>query len=331
MFGIGWACWPATTPVVAVAASLVSLLATSGATGDGARFAFFTEFVVLPVLFGAVLAGRARWRWPIAVLLAGAAASISLRAGPGPVRWVIAISMLVLLGAAATAVVYIRLRDHERRTSVELARQNERLELARELHDVVGHHVTGIVVLAQASRFTTAGRDAGAGNPDIDRTLAQIEAAGLETLTSVRRLVGLLRTEPSPSFSATLADIVQLVDDLRRTHPDIDFNIDTAVRSLWVPPEHAAAIHRLVQEATTNVRKHGDPDAPVAFDLRRTDDSLVMTVDNGSLGERSSSGYGLTGMQERVERLGGLFSAGVAGPGRWAIRASLPMFDIEQR
>ena len=64
-------------------------------------------------------------------------------------------SMLVLLGTATAAVVYIRLRDSERLTSIENARHNERLDLARELHDVVGHHVTGIVVLAQANRFTS--------------------------------------------------------------------------------------------------------------------------------------------------------------------------------
>ena len=83
-------------------------------------------------------------------------------------------SMLVLLGAATAAVVYIRLRDSERRTSIENARYNERLDLARELHDVVGHHVTGIVVLAQASRFTN-GADPGSA---ADRALADIEAAG---------------------------------------------------------------------------------------------------------------------------------------------------------
>ena len=87
--------------------------------------------------------------------------------------------MLVLLGVAAAAVVYMRVRDSERRTSIERARQDERLDLARELHDIVGHHVTGIVVLAQASRFTNGTNL----ESSADRTFADIEAAGLETLT----------------------------------------------------------------------------------------------------------------------------------------------------
>ena len=115
--------------------------------------------------------------------------------------------MLVLLGAAAAAVVYIHIRDNERRTSIEQARENERLDLARELHDIVGHHVTGIVVLAQASRFTSGAEPGVVGR----RAFADIEAAGVETLTSVRRLIGLLRTDPidvraaraSPTSSAS--------------------------------------------------------------------------------------------------------------------------------
>jgi signal transduction histidine kinase len=227
-------------------------------------------------------------------------------------------------------VVYIRLRDSERRTSVEIALHNERLDLARELHDVVGHHVTGIVVLAQARRFTAAveGGDGGS-DPEIDRTLGEIEAAGLETLTSVRRLVGLLRAEPSISSGATLADAEQLVDDLRRTHPDTQFVIDTATRTGWVPADLSATVHRLVQEASTNVRKHGDPAAPVAFDLRRTGTAIVLSVENGTLDGSIGSGYGLTGMRERIEALGGTLRAGPQGRDRWATRATLPLIGID--
>ena len=122
----------------------------------------FTQLAVMPVLLAAVLTRPTRWRWPVAALVVVAAETVALRARETPQRAIIAMTMLVLLGVAAAAVVYIHLRDSDRRASIEQARQNERLDLARELHDIVGHHVTGIVVLAQASRFTSG---AAAGTP----------------------------------------------------------------------------------------------------------------------------------------------------------------------
>jgi signal transduction histidine kinase len=330
VLGVGWACWSKATPLVAMAAALLSLFGTGVAAGENLRFALFTEFIVLPVLFAAVLSTVAYWRLPVAVFVAAAAEAIALRAGDGPIRWIVAISMLVLLGAAGAAVVYIRLRDNERRASVEIARQNERLDLARELHDVVGHHVTGIVVLAQASRFASATRGGTTGNsPDSEWTLAEIEAAGLETLTSIRRLVGLLRTDPTTT-GATLADVEHLVDDLRRTHPHTHFVTDDATRAEWVPPDLAATVHRLVQEATTNVRKHGDAATPVSFRLERSATTVELSVENGTLTEPIGAGYGLIGMRERVEMLGGTFRAGPHGHQRWAVRATVPLIAIEQ-
>lgn len=333
LLGIAWAGRPTTTAtsVVALSASLLSLLATANAPQDGLPFAFFTEFAVLPVLLGAVLFSRLSWRWPLAALVVGAAESIALRAEPGPIRWIVATSMLVLLGAATSAVVYIRLRDNEHRTSVETARQNERLELARELHDVVGHHVTGIVVLAQANRFAAAaGNATGAGAPEIERTLADIEAAGLETLSSVRRLVGLLRADPTISSGPTLADLERLVDELRLTHPQAELVLDPTIQSDWVPTDLATTVLRLVQEATTNVRKHGDPAGRVRFRLERSGTSVDLAVENEAVHLAVGSGYGLIGMRERVEALGGTFSAGPDGAGRWALRSTLPLTAMDR-
>lgn len=327
--GTGWMFWPKATPIVAIIASSLSLLATADTAQTGLRFALFTEFVVLPVLFGAALSSVARWRWPISMVLVATAETISLRAEPGPVRWVVAVSMLVLLGAAVTAVVYIRLRDQERRSSVELARQNERYELARELHDVVGHHVTGIVVLAQSSLFTTVGK----GDPRLDahaQTLTEIEAAGLATLTSLRRLVGLLRSDPSVSSGATFADVERCVDDFSRTHPDTNLVVDSTTRAEWVPPDLEATVLRLVQEGLTNVRKHGDPEQPVIVDVRRTDSSVVLSIENGSVDGPAGFGYGLIGMRERVEALGGTFESGPDDNRRWAVRATVPLLEVNR-
>ena len=324
--GIAWAMWPSEVLVFATAASVLSLLQTSEGSNVGLRIALFTEFVVLPVFLAAVLSRKTNARWPVAALVVVAAESIALRAQDPPIRAIIAMSMLVLLGVASAAVVYMHVRDIERRTSIERARHDERLDLARELHDIVGHHVTGIVVLAQASRFTNG------TNPEssADRTFADIEAAGLETLTSVRRLIGLLRTDPSTSAGPRLPDVERIVEGLRATHPSTDLVIDDTVRINWVPPDLANTVQRLVQEAATNVLRHGDPSAPVRFTFRSTGTSFELTVENRRLDTTTGAGYGLVGMRERVDALRGTFDAGPVGADGWMVHAVLPLWGPPQ-
>jgi signal transduction histidine kinase len=321
--GVGWARWPKYVLPITVAVAVLSLLQTSHAPNVGLRIGVFTEFVVMPVLFGAVLSRKGYVRWLVALFVLFAAESVALRAEDKPIRAIVAMAMLVLLGAAAAAVVYIRLRDSERRTSIENARYNERLDLARELHDVVGHHVTGIVVLAQASRFTSG---AEADSP-ADRALADIEAAGVETLTSVRRLIGLLRTDPTTATGPRLIDIQKLVEDLRSTHPSTDLIIDDTVRTDWVPADLAITVQRLVQEAATNVRRHGDPASVVRFTMSSDGRRFELTVTNRLLHAQVQDGYGLIGMRERVDALGGSFQAGPTVDGEWKVRAVLPIVE----
>jgi signal transduction histidine kinase len=331
--GMAWAARPRWAPVLGASAAVLSLLETVAVAQHGVRFALFTEFVVLPMLFGAVLSGAvlsgtvlsgaSRWRRTVAMAIALAAEAIALRADDPAVRAIVGTSMLVLLGAATTAVVYIRLRDQERRTSIERARSDERAELARELHDVVGHHVTGIVVLAQAALFTDV--DAASTHT---RTLSEIEAAGLETLRSVRRLVGLLRSDPSIAPGADLVDIERIIDGLRISHPFTELVTDDVVRNEWVPADLADTVLRLTQEAATNVRRHGDPRAAVRFTLQRHVGAVELMVENRTLGHPPGDGFGLIGMSERVDALGGSVTAGSAGGGRWVLHASLPITPV---
>jgi signal transduction histidine kinase len=320
ILGAAWAFKPRHGLLFAAAASVISLLETSGRAGRGGPgFGFFTELVVLPVFLAAVLVRPTRSRWPVAALVIIAAGAISLRTGPGPIRAVLATSTLELLSAAVAAVVYLHIRENERRTSIAQARENERLDLARELHDVVGHYVTGIVVVAQASRFTSGAEP---GSP-ADRALADIETAGVETLTSVRRLIGLLRTDPTTSSPPRVVDVERIVEDLRITHPDTRMVIDDAVRAAPVPPELATTIQRLTQEAATNIRRHGDPTGPVTFSMSSSAAAFELTVENRMLHAPLDTGYGLVGMRERVDALGGTFHAGPDGE-MWRIRAVIP-------
>jgi signal transduction histidine kinase len=319
LLGAAWAVVPRPVLLVATAAAAVSLVETSRSGTLGPGFGFFTESVVMPVFLAAVLVRPTRRRWPVAALVVLAGGAIALRAGPGPIRTVVAASMFVLLGVAVAAVVSLHVRENERRISIAHARENERLDLARELHDIVGHHVTGIVVLAQASRFTGG---AAPGSP-ADRALADIETAGVETLTSIRRLVGLLRTDPTTAAPPRIADIEHVVDDLRTTHPSTELIVDDGVRAAPFPAELAKTLQRLTQEAATNVRRHGDPTGPVTFSLGSGRDAFELTVVNRMLRAPLDTGYGLVGMRERVDALGGTFDAGPDGE-LWRIRAVIP-------
>jgi signal transduction histidine kinase len=321
-----WARWPNTTIAVAAVVSILSVVATLDSSGESLRFALFTEFVTMPVLFGVLLTRPSRLRCWLSGAVAVAGGTICLRVGETPIRAIVAISMLVLLGAAGTAVVYIRLRDSERRASIDFARQNERLELARELHDVVGHHVTGIVVLAQATRFTASSRVDPAA---LDEAMAAIETAGLDTLISIRRLVGLLRTDAPLTAPPALSDIELLVADLRRTHALTELDVDDRLRTKWVPVDLATTVQRLAQEAVTNVRKHGDPAEPVVFSFSCIGSTFHFLASNGPLADAVGQGFGIIGMRERIDAMGGAFSARREG-GRWVVRAALPLEPAKQ-
>lgn len=320
--GVAWALWPRHVLVWAVLAATLSLLMTSGVRNDNLRIGVFTELAVMPVLLAAVLALPVATRWPVAAYVVVAAEAIALRVEGGPIRAVVAMSMLVLLGLGAAAVVYVRVRDNDRRASIERVRQSERLDLARELHDIVGHHVTGIVVLAQASRFTSG---ATPGSP-ADQAFADIETAGIETLTSVRRLVGLLRTDTTTSAGPQLADVERIVAGLRTTHAQTQLQIGPELRAAWVPPDVANTVLRLVQEAATNVRRHGDPAGPVLFDLRSPPGWVELVVENRMARPVAAGGYGIVGMRERVDAYGGTFEAGPRDDA-WRVCARLPIID----
>ncbi len=233
---------------------------------------------------------------------------------------------------ALAAGVYLRYVDFLHRQTVEMVRQEERLDLARELHDVVAHHVTGMVVQAQAARF--AGRD----NADtLLSALSSIEAAGTDTLASIRQLVGLLR-DPEDSSSAQGAQepISRMVERFAKHGPAVDLRLpDSLSHGLshgqldgW-PPEVASTTYRVVQESLTNIARHA-PDATavaitITSDARQV--NIEITDDAPAAPARHpwpGSGYGLVGMRERVEALGGKLRAGPLPGVGWAVQASLP-------
>ncbi|XVS64410.1 sensor histidine kinase [Actinosynnema sp. CA-299493] len=240
----------------------------------------------------------------------------------GPGFWPQSVFGGVLLALSLGTGLYFRARDRERATAVRAevaaAQHTERMALARELHDVIAHYVTGMVVHAQAAQAVPAA--AGEALPIIVRS-------GNEALAEMRRLVGALRdTEAdAPTASSDLADDVRGV--VERSGQAVRLHVDLPVS---VPPSLGRSVLRLVQESLTNARKHAEGASSVDVSVSVSDGVVhVLVADDGRARKASpvggSGGYGLVGMRERVELLGGRFSAGARAGGGWEVRAALPV------
>ncbi|MEV6154841.1 sensor histidine kinase [Nonomuraea sp. NPDC052129] len=232
----------------------------------------------------------------------------------------------VLNGAAWLAALVAglgpRLLAARRRAMAERVRRNERLELARELHDVVAHHITSIVLQAQAGQLLARKQPHTA-----EGSLAGIEAAGSDALAATRRVVGLLRdaTDNDKTHSGEqLGELVKRFDGhglaVRLSLPDGE--------SGW-PPEVARTVYRVVQESLTNISRHAPNARHVTVTVTRDQDAVrVQVVDDAPPGVTSyphRGGYGLIGMRERVEALGGTLSVGPRRGAGWSVLATLPI------
>ena len=217
------------------------------------------------------------------------------------------------LGAAIRYRTKIRIRD------IDQAKSREREQLARELHDTVAHHVSGIAIQAQA------GRAIATSHPErAVEALATIEDAATRTLTELRAIVGVLRAPQDTEFAPQpgVAEVEQLATD-GRTLPCVDVTLFGQFDDL--SPAVGAAIYRLAQESITNARRHARHASRITVAVTGDSDQVRVTIDDdgSAAGGRSPAGYGLVGMRERASLLGGTFHAGPADRG-WRVEAVLP-------
>lgn len=254
-------------------------------------------------------------RWTAVALAGGLIAGAGGLVLSGQPFW-LAPYALVVVTALASGLVIANRESHEDARRRELL-DEQRLKIARELHDVVGHSAGAIGVQAGAGRLAL---DAGAVL-DARAALLDIETASRTLLREVRWMVGLLR---EGATLPGLTDVDQLVENARRSGLDVRFR--ATGESDAVPAATGQAAYRILQEALTNVLRHSTAQrADVSLSV---EDVLRLRVCNPWATDASASseaGNGIQGMQERVGDLGGTLRVGPGSAGRWVVEAVLPM------
>ncbi len=240
----------------------------------------------------------------------------------------------VLTVVVAAYSMILRWQDAQRLRDLAAVRSAERLELARELHDLVAHHVTGIVVQARAARFTAL------DGTRASTTFERIETSGGEALGAMRRLVRVLREPGAQTQPVTgLAEVRALTDAFARTGPPVVLCVDPGTADT-LPADVAATVYRIVREALTNIRKHAADATAVRIGLRSVAGGVELRVANdggdparlceeaaagGTSRPEAGGGFGLAGLTERAEAMGGRLAAGPAAEGGWELIAVLPL------
>ncbi|MHC1559968.1 sensor histidine kinase [Actinomycetospora sp. C-140] len=218
-----------------------------------------------------------------------------------------------------------RLLEEGRRREVRLELLAERARISREVHDIVGHSLSGIIAQADGGRF--------AGERDPRQALPVLEgiaASGREALGDIRGLLGTLRDTPDEGADGPapgVDDVAALVEQVRAGGLPVAVTVTGTPRPL--PGGAGVTVYRAVQEALTNVIKHAGPGTTTRVALAWGDDELRLEVDDDGPSRPArvrppEGGFGLVGMRERAALQGGRAAAGPRPDGGFAVRVDLP-------
>ncbi|GAA2092978.1 sensor histidine kinase [Aeromicrobium tamlense] len=304
-------------PAASVGWGVAGVLSVLQLTADTSDLGLYSMLGVLVLLYSLVRWGSGR------EIAAGSAfvmvvAVLGMIASSAGFADVFGGSVLLLLVVALGAVFRYR-ADLWSRQQREI-RNQERVALARELHDTVAHHVSAIAVQAQAGGVVVGSQPEKAAE-----VLTAIEAEASRTLAEMRSMVRLLREEESVDYAPQrgVADLPALarVD----TTLAVEVSLDGSLTELARPVD--AALYRLAQESLTNAVRHARGATRVAIDVHREGDAVRLRVsDDGRIEtEAPEPGFGLLGMAERAQLLGGSLSAGPGPEGGWVVEAALPL------
>ncbi|WP_188195775.1 sensor histidine kinase [Nonomuraea sp. SYSU D8015] len=287
----------------------------------------------LPVLY--VLALSSTWRVTAiafaVTVVSGLAVTVPQDMAPDRLArsllaWVLALLLAVVLGHARRLRRQATLRIAEEYGRVRLL--EERARIARELHDVVAHHMSVIAVQAASAPY----RIEGGVSEAAAREFAAINAAARESLRDMRHLLGALRgsddeprTEPQPG----LGDLGRLAESVRRAGVPVELTVPEPAPSL--SPVDSVTVYRIVQEALSNVVRHA-PGARTTVSVHAGDGAVTVTVRNERPARpvgngQPGTGLGLVGMRERVAAIGGELTAEANDSGGFTVHARLPAED----
>ena len=281
-----------------------------------ALWLFFTGFITLldPDIIGMTLDAYIGW---FVVQLGINAAYFGAAWVFGNRAWASALEREQLEDAHA------RLREQQQQLA-EQAVELERVRIARELHDVVAHHVSAMGVQAGAARRVL--------HRDADRAevaLRLVESSARDAITELRSMVTTLRSDGTPNAPLpTLADLDSLIEN---SGGDQHVHLERIGSAPDVSPAAELTLFRIAQEGLTNARKHAGPTAQVTVRLRGLDDGIELEVsDTGRGGSTTALGtrHGVIGMRERAQAVGGRFEAGPKSDGGWLIRAWVPASPV---
>jgi signal transduction histidine kinase len=324
------------TPLTALNASgLATVWASAALSSLHASGRYLPADVIVYVLCLYAVAVRCR-TWVVA------SAGIITLLGAALVdrRTIGAAFVVAALPVVAGVIVRIRrsnreqFRVQERRHEGERALLQERQRIARELHDVVAHHMSVIAIQAEAAPYKTASPP-----PELVESFAEIRASALSGLSELRRVLGVLRSDgPDTAPQPGLAELDGLLDSARGGGVTVASRITGTPREL--PEGIDLSAYRIVQEALSNAMRHA-PGSSVQVQLYYGEGALVIEVRNDGLppgaadggepdadawpGERG--GHGIIGMRERASMLGGHLQAGPTAHGEFLVTAAFPLGD----
>ncbi len=318
-------------PVLAfwVSIAITPLVAATSSDWPWGASAFACHLGVLVVVAARTRPRTAAWMWLITLFVGSAlgnfAAAYSSSSEPMAVASALALLLVALVQVRRDAQREVTVQrtvtavERDRRTLLE-----ERTTIARELHDVVAHHMSVVAIQAEAAPYRVENPP-----PELEQAFVTIRENAVAALTELRRVLGVVRAEDYEAPDApqpTLAEIDRLLDNVRETGLETEKTVTGAVREL--PQGVELSAYRIVQEALSNTLRHA-PGAAAKVELGYVLGGLGVRVVNGParglVKPSPGAGHGITGMRERVAMLDGEMTAGSTQDGGYEVAVFLPV------
>lgn len=308
----------------------------------------FSDVAIFAVLYATAAYGvrPVYWAGFVSAIVGALVITVYLFAGPvfagGGLSWQTLPIALVTLVAAAfalglswtigalvrTAVRARENREAQQRAEAETVAEQERVRIARDMHDVVAHSLAVVIAQADGARYAAATDPAVATD-----ALATISSTARSALADVRLLLGQLRHRQGDGPQPTIADLEELYAQVRAAGVELRVDVDPAPQRSSAEGEPAAAVqlavYRILQEALTNALRHGAPGGPVDVRLAWLPDRVELDVRNPIVPgtQPGRFGHGLIGMRERAQLAGGRLDAADEF-GAFTVRAHIPIGDL---